>query len=399
MRRIFYLKFISKTVCFRNCRFSTPLELTIHNHCPLEYLSINVPHRKRTDFIFFGGYLLISLLLFSCGGNKKDNASEKIQYELTGNAQGTTFMVKYLTDDSLDVSEDVKIIFDQMDHQLSTYIDSSVISLFNNSRDTFRILLPADTFFRTVFYKSKEIYEKSEGAFNPAVMPLVKYWGFSREEMIPDKIDSLKVDSLLHYTDFSSCSFKIIRPLGIRIQENMLLDFNGIAQGYTVDLICEMLEKKNIHDYMVEIGGEVRAKGRNKEGKPWNIGIDKPVENNDDHQLQAIIPLEDRALATSGNYRKFYVKDGVKFSHTIDPKTGFPVQHNLLSASVLAPDCAMADAYATVFMVYGVEKTKTFLKDNPELKLDVYLIYSDVSGDFKTWASEGISKLVDEDLE
>lgn len=340
----------------------------------------------------------ISLFFISCGGDKKKNDDAKLEYELAGNAQGTTFVVKYISDDSLDVSPEVEIIFDRMDQQLSTYIDSSVNSVFNNTRDTFRVLLPTDTLFRAVFYKSKEVYEKSDGAFNPAVMPLVKYWGFSREEMIPDKIDSVKVDSLLQYTDFSQCSFKIIRPLGIRLQKNMQLDFNGIAQGYTVDLICEMLEKKNIHNYMVEIGGEVRAKGRNKSGKLWNIGIDKPVDNNKDHQLQAIIPLENRSLATSGNYRKFYVKDGIKYSHTIDPYTGFPVQHNLLSASVLAPDCATADAYATIFMVYGVEKTKIFLKENPDLKLDVYLIFSDESGNFKTWASEGISKLVDENI-
>lgn len=349
----------------------------------------------KNTFLFF----LIIIWFVSCNGRENKNSSGKIEYELTGNAQGTTFMVKYLADDSLDVSKEVKQIFDRMDQQLSTYIDSSVISVFNDSPDTLRNLLPSDTLFRFVFEKSKEVYLKSGGAFNPAVMPLVKYWGFSREEMIPDKIDSVKVDSLLQLVDFSKCSFKIIRPLGIRIQKNMQLDFNGIAQGYTVDVICEMLEKKNIHDYMVEIGGEVRAKGKNNSGKLWNIGIDKPVENNNDHRLQAIIPLENRALATSGNYRKFYVKDGIKYSHTIDPFSGFPVQHNLLSATVLAPDCATADAYATVFMVYGVEKTRSFLTENTDLELDVYLIYSDENGYFKTWASEGISKLVDENIE
>ena len=344
-------------------------------------------------------YFLVTCFFISCGGNKKENTSEKIEYELTGNAQGTTFMVKYLADDSVDVSADIKQILDEMDQQLSTYIDSSVISVFNASDDTLRELKTTDTLFWYVFSKSKEVYEKSEGAFNPAVMPLVKYWGFSREEMIPDKIDSAKVDSLMQFIDFSVCSLKIIRPLGVRIRPGMKLDFNGIAQGYTVDLFCEMLEKKNIHNYMVEIGGEVRAKGKNKQGKTWSIGIDKPIDHNEEHKLQAIIPLENRALATSGNYRRFYVKDGVKYSHTINPHSGFPVQHNLLSASVFADDCATADGYATVFMVYGVEKTKAFLAENPDLKLDVYLIYSDEKGNFKTWASEGIRKLVDENIE
>lgn len=343
-------------------------------------------------------YFSIAFLFFSCGNTAKEKNSEKIVMELTGHAQGTTFMIKYISADSADVSKEVQRIFDEMDRQLSTYVENSVINEFNKTESTYRGLGFNDNSFANVFRQSKIIHDITEGAFNPAVMPLVKYWGFSAEALVPDKIDSMKVDSLLQYISFDSCRLVPSRKPAVECSKFTRLDFNGIAQGYTVDLICEMLEKKNIDNYMVEIGGEVRAKGKNAEGKNWQIGIDKPVENNNDHQLQAIISLENRALATSGNYRKFYVKDGTKYSHTIDPKTGFPVQHNLLSASVLAPDCASADAFATAFMVMGVEKTKEFLAAHPELKLDAYLIYSDEKGNFKTWASEGIRKLVDEKL-
>jgi thiamine biosynthesis lipoprotein len=244
---------------------------------------------------------------------------------------------------------------------------------------------------------SKSIHEISAGAFNPLVFPLVEYWGFGKKAETPDEIDDVKIKGFLKFLEYDSVQYEFDEAL-VLIERNpkIKFDFFGIAQGYTLDVIAEYLESKGVKNYMVEVGGEVRAKGKNERSLIWNLGIEKPSDINEEHVLQATIKLRDRSMATSGNYRKFYEKDGMRYSHTIDPKTGYPVQHSLLSATILAPDCASADAYATAFMVLGLEKGKEFLKNHPELKLDAYLIYSDENGEFKTWTSKGIKELIDE---
>jgi thiamine biosynthesis lipoprotein len=181
----------------------------------------------------------------------------------------------------------------------------------------------------------------------------------------------------------------------IKADPGMMLDFNAIAQGYSVDVICRYFDGLGINSYLVEIGGEVRVKG-DKNGTPWRIGIDKPVDNNmiPGNDLEAIIMLKDRSLATSGNYRKFYVENGIKYSHTIDPKTGYPAKNQLLSATIIADECATADGVATACMVVGKDKTIEFLGRHPEF--EGYLVYSDNSGNFKTWISEKLKKNISE---
>ena len=173
-----------------------------------------------------------------------------------------------------------------------------------------------------------------------------------------------------------------------------MLDMNAIAQGYAVDVLCEFLESKGIINYLVEIGGEIKTRGHNPRGTEWKVGIDRPIEGLQipGVDLQAIVEISDRSLATSGNYRKFYEKDGVKYSHTIDPKTGYPVQHGLLSATVLAGDCMRADAYATGFMVMGYEKSREFLLN--QSGLDAYLIYNDEEGKYRVWYTDGMKKML-----
>ena len=177
----------------------------------------------------------------------------------------------------------------------------------------------------------------------------------------------------------------------IKSDPHICLDVNAIAQGFSVDVICRLFDKLGIRNYLVEIGGEVRAKG-SKKGNLWRIGIDKPVDNNmsPGQTLEAIVKIRDKALATSGNYRKFYIENGVKYSHEIDPKTGYPAKNTLLSVSIIASDCAMADGIATACMVMGKEKTIEFLRIHPEF--EAYLVYSDDSGNFKTWTSEKLKK-------
>lgn len=343
--------------------------------------------------------LFVLFVFGSCAeSEKKINSTKSENWKhLTGNAQGTTFSIKYEDKNGRDFSNEIKEIFDQMDQQLSLYIDSSLISRVNNSPKNFS----ENTFnpyFMSVFEKSKSVWALTDSVFNPLVFPLVEYWGFGKKAETPEEIDDDKIKEFLHYLNFDSVTY-VFEDGSLEIQRNpkIKFDFNAIAQGYTVDVIAEFLEEKGVKNYLIEVGGETRAKGVNDRKIIWNLGIEKPKDMNEDHELQAIIPLENRSMATSGNYRKFYEKDGIRYSHTIDPKTGYPVRHSLLSATVLAGDCASADALATAFMVMGVEKTKSFLEHHPELNLDVYLIY-DENGKFKTWSSEGIRKLIDEDI-
>ncbi|MCB0410235.1 MAG: FAD:protein FMN transferase, partial [Flavobacteriales bacterium] len=199
------------------------------------------------------------------------------------------------------------------------------------------------------------------------------------------------IDSLLKFVDFNQVS--INDSLVMKINPGTMLDFNAIAQGYSVDVLALFLEEKGIENYMVEVGGELRVKGVNKNDTLWRVGIDKPIENNRERELQAIISLENSSLATSGNYRKFYEKDGVKYSHTINPLTGYPVQHSLLSVTVIAPTCALADAYATAFMVLGLEKSKQIVENNPDL--EAFFIYSNEKNEMETFATKQIRKFIE----
>jgi thiamine biosynthesis lipoprotein len=229
----------------------------------------------------------------------------------------------------------------------------------------------------------------TDGAFDVTVAPLVKAWGFG-----PDahkNFTESNRDSLLQLVGMKNVSLKNGRL--IKTDPRITLDFNAIAQGFSVDVICRFFDKMGIKNYLVEIGGEVRAKGK-KAGNLWRIGIDKPTDNNltPGQALEAIIRISDKALSTSGNYRKFFIENGVKYSHEIDPKSGYPVRNTVLSASIIADDCAMADGIATACMVMGKEKTIEFLNKHPEF--EAYLICSDEKGNFITWTSDKLKNFL-----
>ncbi|MFN7014169.1 MAG: FAD:protein FMN transferase, partial [Bacteroidia bacterium] len=261
---------------------------------------------------------------------------------------------------------------------LSTYVPQSIISRVNKNDST--VIL--DEHFTTVFYHAQQVAAISNGAFDITVAPLVNAYGFgfSRKE----KIDSILIDSLLQFVGYQKV--KIENGKLIKDKPQIQLDFNAIAQGYSVDIIANFLEKNAVSDYMVEIGGELRCKGVNAKGNYWNIGIDKPLENSQKREMQTIVPLKNKAMATSGNYRKFYEEGGMKYSHTINPKTGWPVKHQLLSATVIADDATTADAFATVFMVMGKDDTLKFLENHKELNIQVYLIYQE-NGELKVFSN------------
>jgi thiamine biosynthesis lipoprotein len=327
--------------------------------------------------------IAVPLIFFSCKGGKHQFGN------ISGFTQGTTYSIIYQDPGKFEadsIKETIENIFHNFNMSLSLYEDSSVISKINRNEK----ILP-DTFFIEVFNKSEKISALTNGAFDITVGPLVKAWGFGPDEH--KNFDRSKLDSLMNLVGYRKVS--IIEGRLVKSDPGICLDVNAIAQGYSVDVICRYFDRMEIENYLIEIGGEVRVKG-NKNGEFWKIGIDRPSDSNmtPGKDLQAIIKLKDRALATSGNYRKFYIENGIKYSHTIDPETGYPAKNQLLSATIIAKDCATADGIATACMVMGKERAIEFIEKNKEF--DAYFIYSDVNGNFLTWISKNLRKYISE---
>ena len=308
---------------------------------------------------------------------------------IDGMTQGTTYHIVVEKSPGLDLGElrqSIETLFYEVDSSLSIYNGSSVISRINgNSSDL------TDSLFREVFRLSSLVSERSGGLFDITVGPLVKSWGFGPDAM--KRFDESMLDSLLALVGMDKLRLDGVRI--IKADPDMFIDVNAIAQGYTVDLVIDLLTRQGISECLAEVGGEVRTVG-DKRGDGWRVGIDRPADGNflpgDD--MKATVRLDNRALATSGNYRKFYVEDGVKYSHTIDPRTGHPVRHTLLSATVIAPTAAEADAWATVCMVAGLEGATAFIERYEFL--EGYLIFSDEKGEMRSWISEGLRTLIEE---
>lgn len=369
--------------------------------------------------------LLITFIFVRCGEKPESNnaKSEVVLYDffqVTGYAQGTTYSIVYQDVLKRDLSKSIDSLLKDYDSYLSTYVDTSLISQFNNSEhsptssktgwnnDFLDLEIQPDGIFEDCFKAAKEIYHATDGAFNPAIFPLVKYWGFFKGEIRSDA-SKVEIDSILKIVDFSDSMINLSTdtvskgdvifgstPVIGKLHGNMKIDFNGIAQGHSVDVIGRYLLSLGINNFMVEVGGEVLCKGVNNKNTYWQIGVDKPVENSSpgSEGFQFIVNVNNGAIATSGNYRKFYEQDGVKYAHTINPKTGYPVQHSLLSVTVIADKCVNADGYATAFMVMGMEQTKKFLSSNPELYLEVYLVASSGKDAHEVWMTKGFENLI-----
>jgi thiamine biosynthesis lipoprotein len=309
-------------------------------------------------------------------------------FELAGQAQGTTYHVTYLSRANVSYQTEMDSLLRRLDMSLSTYKKESIISRFNLNDST----AIADQYFVDVFNKSIEVAEKTDGLFDMTVAPITNAWGFGFTER--QKADSSMIDSLLQFV-----GYKMVRLEGnkvIKQKPQIMFDFNAIAQGYSVDVLASYLETKGITSYLVELGGEVRAKGTKQNNEYWRVGIDKPMKDaGDDRPLQAVIKLKDGSLATSGNYRRYFEENGRRYSHIINPKTGYSMRTNLLSATVAASDCMTADAYATAFMVMGLDQSKQFLNERKDLDLDVFLVYDD-GGVFKTYISEGLKEMMED---
>lgn len=360
---------------------------------------------KRLKNIIKASLLLGGFFVLGCSNLPTGDAIQSEYLKVSGYAQGTTYTVIYSDSLQHDFARSIDSVLVRFDSSLSTYKPNSIVSRFNTSDSGVDI----DLVFKRMIGHAFYVYKLSEQTFDPSINPLLSYWGFNKELIEnPDTIDEIRIVELLSLKGFDKLEFiygeGITYPIDqlqfssyagggfLKKPKNLEVNFNAIAQGFSVDLIGEFLKIKGVKNYMVEVGGEANVLGVNQDGNPWRLGVDKPIFNKE-RELQAVVNLAEGALATSGNYRKFYVKDGKKYAHTINPKTGFPVEHNLLSATVLAPSCWMADGIATACMVNGVEWTKEFADSNSDV--EVFLIY-DVDGTITTYSSIGMKELIKE---
>jgi len=292
---------------------------------------------------------------------------------------GTTYNVTYQCDS--DLSQSIKAELMKVDRSLSPFNKNSVITAINENRD-----VKPDGMFLDVFKKAMDISRETDGAFDITVAPLVNAWGFGfKGGAQPNRS---QVDSLLQIVGYQKV--KLMNGRIIKDDRRIMLDCSAIAKGYGSDVVARLLRKRGVQNFIVEIGGEIVASGVNPNRLPWKIGVTKPTDDSLSvgQEIQAVISVKNTAMATSGNYRNFYYKGGKKYAHTIDPKTGYPVQHNILSATVLAKSCMEADAYATSFMVMGLDDAKRVLESHPDLM--AYLIYSDADGNNAVWLSPSL---------
>lgn len=327
-------------------------------------------------------FLLVILIFSGCKSKQ-----EWVKNQNTGNALGTTYSIIYISEEVMDYQQEIDSVFRVINQSLSTYIPDSDISKINNGDTT----IVVDQSFRDVYFNSQVVHIETDGYFDPTVGVLVDAWGFGPGKQI--QLDSVKVDSLMEYVGWAKVGIK--RDFRIeKTKPEIRFDFNAIAKGYTIDRLGRMLDNKHIDNYLVELGGEVLTKGINEiSAKPWTVGIDDP-ENNENRGGAAIIHLRNKAMASSGNYRKFRVdeKTGKKYVHTINPKTGYTKNSNVLSVTVVAKHCMQADAFATAFMAMDLEDSKSLLgnKDN----LEAYIIYLDESGETQEFMTPGFKSLI-----
>ena len=335
--------------------------------------------KKSLGYLIMGVLVLIFAFVFYSPFKKQ---KEYIHNE--GKAQGTYYSATYLQPDGKDLQPEIEKLFNEFDLSLSTYNPNSIISKINKNNDS----VVTDVYFETMFEAAQKVSEHTNGAFDITVAPLVNAWGFGFGNHERNKAPD--VEKLLPLIGYQKV--KLVNHRLVKENPDVMIDASAIAQGYSADLIAQLFDKNNCENYMIDIGGEIVCKGLNPKGELWHIGIDKPVDDpeNANGELQTIVHLSNVGLTTSGNYRQFYFKDGKKLAHTIHPKTGMPVEHNLLSATVVASNCTLADAYATAFMVLGVDSAMKICKTMPEM--DCYLIYTDKDGKYQVTYTEGFEK-------
>ncbi len=304
---------------------------------------------------------------------------------IEGPIQGTTYHITYFDKKQRDLQPEIEQLLNDFDLSVSTYNPNSIISKINSNQKNVIV----DKYFVQCFNKAKEVWKNTNGAFDPTVYPLTNIWGFGPGRK--QKIEQTKIDSILKFVGFEKIA--LVGNTIVKQDPRVSLDFNAFAQGYSVDVVSDFLNLNGIKSFVVEIGGEVYAKGKKPDGSKWTVGIEKPFDNKtNSNPLKAVVKLENLAIATSGNYRRYFIENGVKYAHHLDPKTGYPTKNNLLSASVFSKECISSDANATGILVMGLEKAIEFLNNHKELQ--AYLIYSDEIGNYKIYETVGVKTIV-----
>ncbi len=324
--------------------------------------------------------LLVSIISFyAC--NSPEKQIQKINFQ--GAAQGTYYMVTYFDDQNRNLQSEIDSLLKDFDQSLSSWVPNSILSKVNRNEE-----VELDRNFIDNFNLSKQVSDETDGAFDCTVGPLIEAWGFGFREGL--EITQTMIDSIKQFVGFHKVSIENNKL--IKKDPRMELSFNAVAQGYSVDLIGKLLKSKGINNFIVDVGGEVLAMGSKPNNESWNVGIQKPTQDmSGEIEADVVLPLNNKALVTSGSYRKYYEKDGKRYSHMIDPSTGYPVTHSLLSVSVLSDNCAQADAYATAFMIMGLERAKTFVQNRKDL--EAFFIY-DENGKIHSYASKGMQSLI-----
>ena len=326
---------------------------------------------------------------FSC--NKKEKYSK-----IVGETMGTYYAISFSSFNSTITKEEIDSVLIKFNNSLSTYIPNSTISNINQSDSIYCFANNQDSYFKKIFNESKDIYHLSDGYFEPTIAPLVNYWGFGYEgHRAKSKIDTSEIEKLLSYVDFKNVTL-LDNQDSICIDKNnkeTKLDFSAIAKGYGIDVVSEFLDRNNIHNYLVDIGGESRAKGVNQRGHTWTLGINKPDSTADVSDILIKIILKNKSIATSGNYRNYHIVNGNVSAHIIDPMTGYSRQSEILSASVISTNCMRADALATCCMVMPIEESKKMIN-----KLDsteaLYILSK--NGNYKIEYTEGFKNYIEE---
>ena len=317
--------------------------------------------------------LLLGLVVFAAC------AKQPKKMVLQGLAQGSYYAITYFDDEGRNFQKEIDSIFHAVDMSVNLWVDSSVISKVNRNEE-----VVLDDIFIDNFNIAQEAARLSDGYFDPTISPIVAAWGFSYkhgDSITPQLIDSLK--QLVNYRNIRIEDGKVVKN-----NPAMQLDFNAIAQGYTSDMIAGFLDSRGIKNYLVDTGGEIMARGEKPNGQPWIVGIEKPADNWDSEQVvQTRIALRDKGLVTSGSTRKYVERNGKRYSHCIDPKTGYPVEHQLLSATVLAENSVWADALASICMVMGMEKSLEII--NALDGVEAYYIFANENNELETYATEG----------
>ena len=328
---------------------------------------------------------ILTMVMVAC----QPSVNEKV-YLIEGEAQGSTYHIKYIAERDENLKPAIDSILEVIDLSMSTYRPDSAISKINQGDTT----VVVDEHFRKVFEASQQIWQESEGLFDPTVGVLVNAWGFGKQKISEaDLPTDKKIDSLRKYVGFDKVALTEKNLIKKRYTE-ILFDFNAIAQGYTSDVVANYLSARGIKNYIVEIAGEMYLKGKNTvEDKSWTIGVENPLKPLDDRDLVATIQFTNQGLATSGNYRKVWTdSNGRKYVHSINPLTGRATQSDVLSATVVAPSTMLADGYATMFMVMGLAKSKAFLEKHPDLA--VLLVYSDDKHQEAAYKTKSFEKLI-----